>query len=134
MKTWRTDWYTVEEREFDYDLHQFVVVKRDGTEHPVIPGDLDAQAYIIAALDRGDDVNGWDDGAGGTVTIYRINVGNNIRDQRLSANLTQKQLAARMGVAQARVVEWEKGYRDPTADTLIRIGLAIGIEPRELLK
>jgi len=39
-----------------------------------------------------------------------------------------------MGVAQARVVEWEKGYRDPTADTLIRIGHAIGIEPGELLK
>jgi len=50
-----------------------------------------------------------------------IDVGNNIRDQRLAAKLNSKQLADRMGVAQARVVEWEKGYRDPTADTLIRI-------------
>ena len=61
-------------------------------------------------------------------------IGHNIRLARESAGLTQKELATRIGVAQARIAEWERGKVDPTGSTLIKIAAALGIEPGELLK
>ena len=63
-----------------------------------------------------------------------INVPENIQHARHNANLTQVELAERMGVAQSRIYEWETGKKDPTASSLIKIARALGIEPGELLK
>ena len=69
MKTWTRNGYTVEEREFDYDLHCFVVVV-DGKEDQIItPDSIEAMSSIIADLNAGEDVNGWEDGLGNIIYI-----------------------------------------------------------------
>jgi hypothetical protein len=70
MRTWTRKGYTVREIEFDYDLHQFEVVRDNGEIIATItPFDLDDQNDIIEALDAGQGVEGWEDGMGNTITI-----------------------------------------------------------------
>jgi hypothetical protein len=70
MRTWTRKGYMVREIEFDYDLHQFEVVRDNGEIIATItPPDLDNQNEIIEALNAGEDVNGWEDGVGNTITI-----------------------------------------------------------------
>ena len=84
-------------------------------------------------IDQGWDAdNGWDIDK---ITLdIDTDVGRNIRRARESAGQTQKELATRIGVAQPRVAEWERGKVDPTGSTIIKIAAALGIEPGELLK
>ena len=70
MRTWVRNGYKVVEVEFDYDLHQFEVVRDSGEIIATItPFDLDDQNDIIEALDAGQGVEGWEDGHGNTITI-----------------------------------------------------------------
>lgn len=69
MKKWVRESYEVVEVDFNHDLHQFNVIKDGEVVSSINPGDLDAQAEIIAALDAGEDVNGWEDGMGNTISI-----------------------------------------------------------------
>jgi hypothetical protein len=70
MKTWIRKGYKVREKEFDYDLHQYQVVRDNGEIIAIItPPDLDNQNEIIKALNAGEDVDGWEDGHGNTITI-----------------------------------------------------------------
>jgi uncharacterized protein YkuJ len=70
MRTWVRNGYKVVEVEFDYDLHQFEVVRDNGEIIATItPFDLDDQNDIIEALDAGQGVEGWEDGMGNTITI-----------------------------------------------------------------
>ena len=70
MRTWTRNGYKVVEVEFDYDLHQFEVVRDNGEIVATItPFDLDDQNDIIKALDAGQGVEGWEDGHGNTITI-----------------------------------------------------------------
>lgn len=70
MRTWERNGYKVIEVEFDYDLHQFEVVRDNGEIVATItPFDLDDQNDIIKALDAGQGVEGWEDGHGNTITI-----------------------------------------------------------------
>jgi len=70
MRTWTRKDYTVREIEFDYDLHQFEVVRDNGEIVATItPADLANQKEIIEALNAGEDVDGWEDGMGNTITI-----------------------------------------------------------------
>jgi uncharacterized protein YkuJ len=70
MRTWVRNGYKVVEVEFDYDLHQFEVVRDNGEIVATItPSDLDNQNEIIKALDAGEDVEGWEDGHGNTISI-----------------------------------------------------------------
>ena len=70
LRTWERTGYKVKEVEFDHDLHEFVVVRDSGEIVATItPASLDDQDEIIKALDAGDDVDGWEDGMGNTVTI-----------------------------------------------------------------
>ena len=70
MRTWVRNGYKVVEVEFDYDLHQFEVVRDSGEIIATItPFDLDDQNDIIKALDAGQGVEGWEDGHGNTITI-----------------------------------------------------------------
>lgn len=62
------------------------------------------------------------------------NVSANIQQCRHDAGLTQAELAAKMGIAQARIAEWENEDKDPTASSLIRIAIALNIKPAELLR
>ena len=63
IKVWERNNYKVYEREFNYDLHKFVVVQF-GMVQTIIPNTIEDMNQIITDLNNGLDVNGWDDGAG----------------------------------------------------------------------
>ena len=70
MRTWERKGYKVVEVEFDYGLHEFEVISDNGEIIATItPPDLDSQSEIVKALDAGEDVNGWEDGMGNTISI-----------------------------------------------------------------
>lgn len=47
---------------------------------------------------------------------------------RISAGLTQKQVAERMGTSQAAVARLESGTRLPSVDTLYRLAVILGVD------
>ena len=56
-----------------------------------------------------------------------------LREARGLAGLTQDQLAARSGVAQATISSLERGVRsNPTIDTVKRLAEALGVAPSSL--
>lgn len=61
-------------------------------------------------------------------------IGDNIRVARLAAGMTQKELAAKMGVPYQSLQRWEKGIFKPSMDNLIKLSAAIGITVEELAK
>lgn len=69
MKTWTRYGYEIVEVPFDHDLHQFNVVRDGEVLYEINPVTLEDQAQIIADLDAGHDVNGWEDGKGNTISI-----------------------------------------------------------------
>ena len=69
MRVWEREGYIVREVEFDYDLHEFEVVKDGEMIATITPADLDDMTDIVAALDSGEDVEGWEDGMGNTISI-----------------------------------------------------------------
>lgn len=72
-KVWERKGYTVQEVEFDGDLHHFEVIQsvNGGAVHiaTIEPETIDDMKEIIADLDAGEDVNGWEDGNGNTISI-----------------------------------------------------------------
>jgi len=69
MRTWEREGYIVVEKEFDYDLHEFEVVKGEEVVATITPSDIENMNEIIEALDAGEDVNGWEDGSGNTISV-----------------------------------------------------------------
>lgn len=70
MRTWKRDGYEVNEVEFDYDLHEFKVVKDDGEVIATItPQDVDDMEMMAEMLDNGEGLDGWEDGMGNTISI-----------------------------------------------------------------
>jgi len=53
-------------------------------------------------------------------------LGERIRRKRLNTGLTQDELAAKMGIAQATISQWETGRVNPSDDELSKIGAIIG--------
>ena len=60
-------------------------------------------------------------------------IGLTIYEQRKRQELSQAQLAQRIGIAQANLSNIEKGKRDFTVSMLLRIAKALGMKPAELL-
>lgn len=60
-------------------------------------------------------------------TRTRFRIGTRLLKQRLSAGLTQQQLAAASGVAQADISRIEHGQANPTADTLNALARPLGV-------
>ena len=52
---------------------------------------------------------------------------------RKIANVSQKELAKRLGVTSPMVSQWENGVRSPRHSTLLRIAEALNIDVRELI-
>ena len=67
MREWKRDGYKIEEREHDYDLHVFAVIVDGKKDQIITPDSIEAMTSIIADLDNGDDVQGWEDGVGNTI-------------------------------------------------------------------
>lgn len=73
MKTWERKGYKIEERDFDYSLHVFAVIQ-DGQEEQIIyPATIEDMQEIIADLDAGAEVKGWEDGNGNDIIIVGYN-------------------------------------------------------------
>ncbi len=57
----------------------------------------------------------------------RFRIGARVLQQRLAAGLTQKQLSAASGIAQADISRIERGQINPTAATLETLGGPLGV-------
>ena len=51
-----------------------------------------------------------------------------VREARLRAGLTQKELAARLNTMQSVISRWESGSVSPTIETLAEVAAACGLE------
>jgi transcriptional regulator with XRE-family HTH domain len=63
-----------------------------------------------------------------TQHLGRVDVAGLVRDVRTRADLTQRELAERVGTTQSAVSAWERGRDVPRVDTLGRILTACGFE------
>lgn len=63
----------------------------------------------------------------------KYEIGNRIRKYREECNMTQKQLAERIGVSNSRVSNWEQGLNRPDADILAAVCVALDVSPSLLL-
>ncbi len=57
----------------------------------------------------------------------RFSLGARLLDRRLSAGMTQRQLAVASGVDQAEISRIERGQANPTAQTLHALGAPLGV-------
>ena len=67
MRTWERNGYKVVEQEFDYSLHQFAVIVPGKKDQVITPDSIESMDSIIADLDNGEEVEGWEDGMGNTI-------------------------------------------------------------------
>lgn len=58
-------------------------------------------------------------------------VGDNVKRLRVAADISQAELAARLGVDRAYISGLEKGARNPTVVTLWHVSKALQVEMRE---
>ncbi len=63
----------------------------------------------------------------------KYEIGNRIRKYRKESDLTQEQLAEKIGVTKSRVSNWEQGINRPDADILGAICRALNVSPSDLL-
>ncbi len=69
LRTWERRNYIVNEVKFNYDLHEFEVVKDGEVIATITPASIEDMKAIEEALDNGEDVNGWEDGMGNIINI-----------------------------------------------------------------
>jgi transcriptional regulator with XRE-family HTH domain len=62
-----------------------------------------------------------------------MQLGEKIRRARNAQGLTQRQLAAKIGVWPAVLCHWEINKRTPNVDSLIRVAMALGVPAASLL-
>lgn len=62
-----------------------------------------------------------------------VNMGEKLRSLRIEKNLTQKQVADRIGLAISAVSSYESGNRYPTYDTLIKLARMFHVSTDYLL-
>lgn len=62
-----------------------------------------------------------------------VNMGEKLRSLRIEKNLTQKQVADRIGLAISAVSSYESGSRYPTYDTLIKLARMFHVSTDYLL-
>ena len=56
-----------------------------------------------------------------------MTIGENIKNIRKKANLSQKALAEKLGVSQQMIAQYEKGKRQPKIETIDKIATALGV-------
>src|SRR5680860_130347 len=60
--------------------------------------------------------------------LSRLDTGTLIRECRRHADLSQAELAERLGTTQSAISRWERGHESPRVDTLGRVLQACGFE------
>lgn len=63
----------------------------------------------------------------------KYEIGKKIRKYREELNLSQKELAEKLGVSNGRVSNWEQGLNRPDADMLAELCYALQVSPSSLL-
>lgn len=63
-----------------------------------------------------------------------MNLGENMKRARVTAGITQSELADKLGVTQKNVSRWECGERTPSAITLAKICMALGASADDILE
>ena len=64
----------------------------------------------------------------------KMSLGETIKSQRTSCNMTQEFVAESLGVSRQAVSKWESGKTDPSTSTLLALAKLFGIPAEELLK
>lgn len=62
-----------------------------------------------------------------------MKIGKNIRKVREEKNISQKELAQRLGVTPPMLSQYETGRRKPRVSTLLKIAEALGCDPKTLV-
>ncbi len=62
-----------------------------------------------------------------------MTIGNEIKNARKKAGLTQKELGKRLGISYQTVAQWENDLRKPKFDTILRISKALEVDPYSLM-
>lgn len=62
-----------------------------------------------------------------------MTIGENIRQARKKAGLTQRQLAEKSGVATITLQQYERGVREPKLDTIAKIARAMNLFASDLI-
>lgn len=60
-------------------------------------------------------------------------LGDNVRELRKKKGLSQEKLAFEIGMDLTSVNEIEKGHRNPTLRTVVKIAKALGVKPSDLI-
>ena len=60
-------------------------------------------------------------------------IGQQIKKARISAGMTQKELAEKLGIPYQGIGQWERGIRTPKLETLQRIAAAMGVPVESIL-
>lgn len=63
-----------------------------------------------------------------------MEIGDRIRKARTDAGLSQRQLAAKVGVSDGLVGQWETHRKDPGRDNLFKIAEATLVDPTSLIR
>ena len=61
-------------------------------------------------------------------------VAHDLRDERIRQRVSMDSLAAKSGLSQPMISYVERGMRNPTLDTLLRIAIALDVDLSQLLK
>ena len=69
IRIWEREGYIVGEMEFDGELHTFDIIKGEEVIATITPDTIKDMNETIKALDDGEDVDGWEDGMGNTISI-----------------------------------------------------------------
>lgn len=62
------------------------------------------------------------------------NLGIRIKEQREKNKLSQKELAAKVGISMPALSNYEKGIKTPSVDNLIKLSVELNTTPNELLQ
>ena len=60
--------------------------------------------------------------------------GQNIKDAREAAGISQAELAERIGTTRQQIGKYETGEQDMTVARLVQIATALGVEPDRLIE
>ena len=67
------------------------------------------------------------------VTAVSKKIGQSIRKIRESRKITQEQLALTAGLNRAYIGYIERGERNPSTDTIVKVAKALKVSPKDLL-